>query len=332
MRPASLLLVPVTLVALVAGPLSSATSAAPPPKRAELVAKGPTATYANGKVTVSVSVKNKGNKKAKKSRTGFYLSKDGKKSPDDASLGTLPTSKLKPKAKTTVSGAFTLPVGLQPGVYRLVACADDAGVVRERKEQNNCKASKTSITLPGGPPPPGKVTVAATATTGGTVAASGVTGGSCTGTFCTLASGAGGVTFTPTTAAGYRFGGWSGCTGFTGTTAITFTNPTESKACTATFVRQVTISWTVVALLPVGGLAGSVAGVAPNGPCPASNPITGAGSCVVDAGVGTVTLTATPILLPTFKGWTGAGCTSATNPLVLTSPTADLTCAANFGL
>ena len=53
----------------------------------------------------------------------------------------------------------------------------------------------------------------------------------------------------PTAAAGYRFGAWSGatCTGFTNGSAgkITFTKPTAYKACTATFVKQVTISWSV---------------------------------------------------------------------------------------
>jgi hypothetical protein len=291
----------------------------------------PTVSYANGKVDVAVTVKNKGNKVAKKSRTAFFLSTDGRKSADDGNLGTLTSRKLKPKKTAKVSRALPLPTGLQPGVYRLIACADATGVVRERKEQNNCKASRTSVTLPGGPAPPGKVTVAATATAGGTVAASGISGGSCTGTFCTLTSGAGTVTFTPTEGAGYRFGGWSGCTGFTGTTAITFTNPIESKDCTATFVRQVTINWTVVALLPVGGLAGSVAGVATNGTCAASNPVTGAGSCLVDAGVGTVTLTATNLLL-SFQSWSGTSCTGTANPFVFTSPQTDIACTATFGL
>ena len=81
----------------------------------------------------------------------FFLSKDGSKSADDASLGNLTTPKLKPKRKKAVSGAFALPAGVQPGVYRLIACADVTGVVRERKEQNNCQASRTSISLPGGP-------------------------------------------------------------------------------------------------------------------------------------------------------------------------------------
>ena len=334
MRKARLLLVPVTLVALVAGPLAVTTSAAAP-KRAELVAKPPTGSFADGKVSVVASVKNKGNKKARKTQTGFFLSTDGTKSPGDASLGTLPTRKIKPKRTRVVSGALALPAGLQPGVYRLIACADVTRVVRERKEQNNCKASRTSVTLPGGPAPAGKVTVAATATPGGTVAASGISGGACVGTFCTLTSGAGTVTFTPTAAAGYEFTGWTGCTGFTGTTAITFTNPTESKSCTATFVRQVTISWTA-APVPVV-LLGSVAGSASHGTCTGSDPITGAGSCTADAGVGTVVLTAIPTVGFRLAGWSaisGQTCDGAAsgNTMTFTAPAAAKGCVATFEL
>ena len=40
---------------------------------------------------------------------------------------------------------------------------------------------------------------------------------------------------------------------------------------------------------------------------------------MVTAGVGSVTLTASPLAFPVFGGWSGTGCTSATNPLVLAS-------------
>ena len=328
MRKQSLVLVAVVATVVPTAVVAGAAHAKPARPRAELVTKVPTVSYANGKVDVAVTVKNKGNKVARKSQTRFFLSTDGRKSADDGNLGTLTTRKLRPKKTATLSRALPLPTGLQPGVYRLIACADATGVVRERKEQNNCKASRTGVTLPGGPAPPGKVTVAATATAGGTVAASGISGGSCTGTFCTLTSGAGTVTFTPTTAASYRFAGWSGCTGYTGTTAITFTNPTQSKACIATFVKQVMISWAVAPLQI--SLVGTVSGSASNGICTTADPVTGAGSCLVDAGVGTVTLTATNLLL-SFQSWSGTSCTGTANPLVFTSPQTDIACTATFG-
>jgi hypothetical protein len=248
MRMSKILLVPVTVLAVGAGPLSVADSAAPPAKRAELVAKRPAAAFANGKLAVAVTIKNKGNKKAKKTQTGIYLSKDGKISQDDKGVAGLETKKLRPKRKTTLRGALPLPTGLQPGAYRVIACADATGKVRERKEGNNCKASRGTVTLPPGPSPAGKVTV----------------------------------------------------------------------------------SWTI-GLSPLG-LLGSVSGTATNGTCSGSDLLTGAGSCVVDAGTGSVVLTATSLLpLFPFSRWEGASCTSTANPLTVTGPTTDIACTAVFG-
>ena len=109
------------------------------------------------------------------------------------------------------------------------------------------------------------------------------------------------------------------CKGSKGTINVTATGvPTGTK---------VTISWSVA---PIPLVSGSVSGQASNGTC-TSDPLTGAGSCVVTAGVGTVTLTAAQLALP-FQGWSGTGCTSAANPLVLTSPSTNITCTATFGL
>ena len=109
------------------------------------------------------------------------------------------------------------------------------------------------------------------------------------------------------------------CKGSKGTVAVTATGPP----------KQVTISY---AVSPVElTLVGSVTGSATNGTC-TNDTVTGGGSCVVTAGVGSVTLTGTALLFPVFKGWTGTGCTSATNPLVLTAPTSNIACTATFGL
>ena len=77
---------------------------------------------------------------------------------------------------------------------------------------------------------------------------------------------------------------------------------------------------------------GSVSGMASNGTC-TTDPLTGGGSCVVDARVGTVTLTGMALALP-FKNWSGATCdgTATTNVMAFTAPTADKACTAAFGL
>jgi hypothetical protein len=138
------------------------------------------------------------------------------------------------------------------------------------------------------------------------------------------------VTFTPTATAGYRFGEWSGttCTGFTDGAdgKITFTNPTSHKACTATFIKQITVSFSQ----PPLAVLGTVSAAATNGSCTPANVVTGLGSCVVDAVTGTVVLAAANGVL-SFKNWTG-DCSGTANPLVLTNLSADKTCGSNFAL
>ena len=111
------------------------------------------------------------------------------------------------------------------------------------------------------------------------------------------------------------------CKGSKDTVVVTTTGPGGGGA-------QVTVSYAVspVQLL----LVGSVTGSATNGTC-TNDPVTGGGSCVVTAGVGSVTLTPTAVLLP-FASWTGTSCTSMANPLVITSPSTNIACTANFGL
>ena len=44
-------------------------------------------------------------------------------------------------------GTFTgtIPGGTAAGTYYLLACADDAGVIAESNEGNNCRASATTV-------------------------------------------------------------------------------------------------------------------------------------------------------------------------------------------
>ena len=333
MRRLSSVLVVSLVVATPLAATGAATAKAKP--RADLVSKHVTATYAEGRVTASATIKNKGRKRSRSSVAAFYLSADRQRSGDDTTLGTSRVRRVKPKRSKPVSGTFRVPASVAPGTYHVVVCADSRGRVKERKETNNCKGSVATVTLSGGTGPGGgPVTISATADAGGTVAPSAVTGGSCVASTCTFPTpGTGTVTFTPTPAAGYRFGTWTGttCSGYTTGSGgkITFTKPTTAKACTATFVKQVTVTY-VVAPVSVS-LVGKVSGVATGGSC-TDDLVSGGGSCVVDAVTGTVTLTATALALPFFDGWSGPGCASLANPLALSNLTTNLTCTATFGL
>jgi hypothetical protein len=231
MRSLSLVLVVAAATAVPSVAAVGAAQAKPAPPRAELVTKAVTGSLSNGKVTVESTVKNKGTKKAGPSQTAFYLSTDATRSSRDAALGTVKTGRIKPKRSKPAAGVFALPSPLAAGSYRILACADSGTKLKERNETNNCKASKVTIAV--------TVTAAATASPGGTIAVSAMTGGTCAGTVCTF-TGPGAVTFTPTPDPGHRFGYWTGdsCTGQEpgpGNT-ITFISPTKTKACTGVFV------------------------------------------------------------------------------------------------
>jgi CARDB protein len=337
MRKLSLVLALTLATGLPSLSLAVPAHAAPPKPVAELVTKAVSGSLTAGKVSAIGTVKNKGSKSAKASAAAFYLSVDAKHGSDDVRLGSAPVRKIKSKKAAAASGTFAVPATLAAGAYHVVICADASGQVKERKETNNCKGSTGTVTVAagGGGTPTGPVTVSATAGTGGSVAPSAVTGGSCASLTCTFpTAGTGTVTFTPTPASSYRFDAWTGasCTGYTSGTGgkITFSKPTSNAACTATFVKQVKVSFSQ---LP-SGVLGTIAGAATHGSCTQPDMVLGTGgSCVVDATTGTVTLLATAGVggaLP-FKAWTG-DCSGTTNPLQLTNLTTDKTCSATFGL
>jgi CARDB len=329
MRTLSLVVV-ATLATLSSSLVAAGPVQAKPPKpRAELVTKRVVVTRTGSSLAVTSSVKNKGNLKAGASVATFYLSADRTQSAGDTTLGTAAVAKIKPKKSKPASGVFALPATVAAGTYFVVVCADSGGAVKERKESNNCKGSTGTVQVAAS----GPVTVSATAGANGSVAASDVTGGTCAATTCTFpTAGTGTVTFTPTADSGSSFAGWTGstCSGYTAGDGgvITFSHPTTSHACTATFAAAVKISWTVSPAV----VFGSVVGTATNGTCTASDPITGAGSCTVPAGIGFVLLTATPTLPIPFAGWTGGTCTGAKsgNTVAFAAPTVAADCTANF--
>jgi hypothetical protein len=252
MRALSILVI----AALVAAVPSVAT--ARPKPAAELVVKGVTASLTGGQIAVGANVKNKGSKKAKASTVAFFLSADAKHSADDRAIGTSAVGKVRPKKVKRVSGTFAVPTGLAQGSYRMVACADIDGKVKERKETNNCKAAPGLIAV--GPPtvtPPviKKITITWSVTggltgTGGFVSVSGsAPGGTCTADgpsgSCTADAGASTVTLTATSLLlpFINFLSWSAaasstCDGTTsggGGSVMTFTDPTADKSCVANF-------------------------------------------------------------------------------------------------
>src|SRR3954447_18446678 len=95
--------------------LAVSALASPPPSSPRGASLAGTATIAN-----------KGRRRAGKSRTGFFLSIDAKRSADDLALGSVQTKALRRGKKVAVAGAFRVPTAAAPGAYRLLVCADSA--------------------------------------------------------------------------------------------------------------------------------------------------------------------------------------------------------------
>jgi PKD repeat protein len=132
-------------------PGSAAAKARPDLKIAKLTA-GPAQTRAADPILVVDTTTNAGKGKAKGSENGYYLSRDEQAGDDDELLGRRSVKKLKRRKRSEGAQELTIPAGAS-GNYRLIACADDAGKVKEKKEQNNCRASGPITVAPEEPPP-----------------------------------------------------------------------------------------------------------------------------------------------------------------------------------
>jgi len=218
-------------------------------KRADLVVNDVTGSLAGRSAQVSATITNKAGKKAgkkaKANAVAFVLSADTTVGTGDTTLGQLGVAKLKPKKSASVSGAFAIPATVPDGSYYVVACADPAGVVKEKKEQNNCSASAVKLTIAA--PVPATVTVSyssglpflgtvAATPSHGTCQADPVTGGG----VCTVSSGVGTVVLTASAAFPFSFYNFSDstsgpCDGAKVGATVTFTAPTANKSCIALF-------------------------------------------------------------------------------------------------
>lgn len=109
----------------------------------------PAAQTPGGSFSILVAVRNRGAAGARASRTGFYLSKDRKKSKDDAKIGTARLAKLRQGRRATRTVPLSIPTSVPDGSYFLLACADDGSALREKSEKDNCAATKAPVRVAG---------------------------------------------------------------------------------------------------------------------------------------------------------------------------------------
>ena len=149
---------PVLLALLLAAP---ATAAAPRP---DLTVRsvGPVTGGAIGTtVTFTDTTRNTGRRRARVSRTAWYISSDRIKSRGDRRLARRRVPALRPRRSSRGSTRIVLPS--TTGTFFVIACADDTRRVRERSERNNCRVAanriliheRSTILPPVGPGEPG---------------------------------------------------------------------------------------------------------------------------------------------------------------------------------
>ena len=146
-------------VALFAGLLVPAlASAAPGPDlRVRAVGTASTQEAPGSRLIAAATVRNDGDRAAGRSRLGFYLSRDRRKSRGDFRLR--PRARVRARRAHTrqrVRRTLTVPAGVPPGSYVLIACADDTGRIREQRERNNCRSATRRLRIvASGTPGPG---------------------------------------------------------------------------------------------------------------------------------------------------------------------------------
>ncbi len=109
------------------------------------------------RLTVSARIVNRGSRGAGRARTGFFLSKDARHDRKDHTAGRAWVKAIARRRQRRSRARLSLN-GVAPGRYRLIACADITRRVRERRESNNCRASRrfqVKATAPGTTPAAG---------------------------------------------------------------------------------------------------------------------------------------------------------------------------------
>jgi subtilase family serine protease len=113
------------------------------------VSNPPTVVARGGHFAATDTVKNLGAVLSPSSTTRYYLSLDGEKGSGDTLLiGSRGVPILPAGASSSGPGiSLTIPSTTPPGLHYLLACVDDAAVVIETNENNNCKASSSRVTV-----------------------------------------------------------------------------------------------------------------------------------------------------------------------------------------
>jgi hypothetical protein len=129
-------------VALAAG--SATAQARPLPDLTPRSVSAPAAVTVGTRFIAHDVLTNRGGRTARRSTMGYYLSRDRRRGAGDLRLGLAAVRPIRPGRRSSRRKVLTLPADAN-GRYRLIACADVLRRVRERRERNNCVATRGVI-------------------------------------------------------------------------------------------------------------------------------------------------------------------------------------------
>lgn len=123
-------------------------------------AAAPTGAVLGTPVTVPVSIKHTGKKKAKASTTAIVLSKDARRGASDTVLVRAKTPSLRPGKTAKLAPKITVPASVAPGIYKLLVCPSFTKRCRVLVKTFTVTAAPTPqftpvVVPPAGPAPPG---------------------------------------------------------------------------------------------------------------------------------------------------------------------------------
>jgi hypothetical protein len=113
-----------------------------------MVSDPPARVRPRASFAITDTTRNQGTGRSVASTTAYYLSAEGVRSATDTRLsGFRSVPALAPGRSSTGSRTVKVPPSTPPGVYFLLACADDTEAVAEIERTNNCAASRTTVTV-----------------------------------------------------------------------------------------------------------------------------------------------------------------------------------------
>ena len=127
---------------------SPAIAAPRPDLKVTEVVSASTSVMAGSELAIEDTTSNAGARRAPRSTTRFYASRDDERSGGDTRLkGKRAIGRLAPSEGSEGDSALTVPLTAPQGDVYILACADDKKRIEEKREGNNCRASEAPLTI-----------------------------------------------------------------------------------------------------------------------------------------------------------------------------------------